>query len=130
MLAVPKHPRSFPPASESRMSELLILGLLPCGKIFLKFSIPIQVRAAPVSKSQLVECPPILQEILGLNVFEEFINEKIEQICKRKAEIAFVGVFTIVVFLSRTPEWSSVESEISLNEFCWNCRMVHFESRR
>jgi hypothetical protein len=100
------------------ISELQILGLFPCGKNFWKLSIPIQVRAAPVSKSQLVECPPILQEILGLNVFEGFISEKIEQICKRKAEIALVGVFTIVVFLIWTPDWSSLGSTISLNGSC------------
>jgi hypothetical protein len=45
-----------------------------------------------------VETPPTMQEILGLNVFELLITEKIEQICKRKAEIALVGVLTIVDF--------------------------------
>jgi hypothetical protein len=37
---------------------------------------------------------PTVQLILGLNVVEVFISEKIEQICSKKAEIALVGVFS------------------------------------
>ena len=98
MLALPRHHKSLPPASERLSSEGIIFGLCPLGKSFLNFSIPLQVRVAPVSNNQLVATPPTMQEIRGLNVFELFISEKIEQICKRKAEIALVGVFTMVDF--------------------------------
>jgi len=78
-----------------------------------------------VSNNQLVATPPTMQLILGLNVFELFITEKIEQICNKKAEIALVGVFTIVDFSQWTPEWSSLGPETSLNQL-YGVRMNHW----
>jgi hypothetical protein len=72
-----------------------------------------------VSNNQLVVTSPTMQLILGLNVLELFITEKIEQICNKKAEIALVGVFTIVDLSEWTPEWSSLGPEISLKKLVW-----------
>ena len=136
IIACPRHPRSFPPASASLTSIGLILGLRPCGKNFQNWSIPIQVRAAPVSNNQLFVRFPIVQLILGLNVVEVFISEKIEQICSKKAEIALVGVFSKIDWTLWTPEWSSVESAISLKSQIWhwhrrlhkNCPRLNWQS--
>jgi len=122
IMACPRHPRSFPPASASVKPVGLILGLWPCGKNFRNWSMLIQVRAAPVSNNQLFVRFPIVQLILGLNVVELLISEKIEQIWSKKAEIALVGVFTKIDWTFWTPEWSSVGSEISLNEQNGNLR--------
>ena len=75
-----------------------------------------QVRLAPVSNNQFEVIPPIMQSILGLYVEDLFITEKIEQICNKKAEIAFVGVLFQIDFSTGTPEWSSLGPFKSLNE--------------